>query len=330
MESQKLPPYGAALIMITLFKLASGQGLELRAARLRTSTVYKVYYLTGQSTSQIGLLYLPSCLATGATGSLIQLTNTNTGVVVGEHNQPFAQSGTLGVTPAGWDTSQHPVLNPNYTGLYRCTSDITGHMTAPQTYQLHVVVPPTKPVLQTPVSVYNDTVHNINCTSRGYPEPTVTLMVNNVVLPGSDTTNCTAGVCTKTRTASLEGSTYTPGQYINITCTVDINQPPFTCTTAQTSAVQAQCNASVKTNSKIGTVLVVAQCPAINAFELNYKPIATTSTRPDTNVPIECKVGYLSDNGTAITNTTCQNIGVWQPSLPLCESKAVHRLRQEW
>ena len=113
--------------------------MDLRASRLGTSTMHTVYYLSGQSTSQIGLQYLPSCQANSATGSLIQLINTNTGVVVGEHNQPFDQSGTLSNTIAGWDTTQHSTLNPSYTGLYNCTSDITGHMTARQAYQLHVV-----------------------------------------------------------------------------------------------------------------------------------------------------------------------------------------------
>ena len=97
-------------------------------------------------------------------------------------------------------------------------------------------------------------VHPISCTGQGYPVPTVTLMVNNAMLTGSDTTNCTAGVCTKTRTASLDGSTYTPGQSINITCTVDINQPPFNCTATTFPAVQAKCNAAAKTTSQTRTL----------------------------------------------------------------------------
>ena len=120
-------------------------------------------------------------------------------------------------------------------------------------------VPPTTPVLQIPVSVYNDTVYNINGTGRGYPEPTVTLMVNNVVLPGSDTTNCTGGVCTKTHTASLDGSNYTPGQSIDITCIVDVNQPPFTCTVAQNSSLQAQCYNTFKRNTKTRTIIVIGK-----------------------------------------------------------------------
>ena len=120
-------------------------------------------------------------------------------------------------------------------------------------------VPPTPPLLQTPVSVYNDTVYNINCTGRGYPEPTVTLLVNYDVLTGSDTTNCTGGVCAKTRTASLDGSNYTPGQSIRIACSVTINQPPFTCTIAQNSSLQAQCYTAVKTSSQARTVPVVGK-----------------------------------------------------------------------
>ena len=117
----------------------AGQVLELKARRLGDSTAYTAYYLTGQSASKIGLSYLPSCWAEYATGRLIQLTNTNTGVVVGERNQPFDNSVIFGVTAAGWDSSQYSTLNSSYTGLYKCTSDITGWTTAPETYQLHVV-----------------------------------------------------------------------------------------------------------------------------------------------------------------------------------------------
>ena len=134
-------------------------------------------------------------------------------------------------------------------------------------------VPPTTPVLQTPVSVYSDTLYNINCTGQGYPAPTVTLNVNNAVLPGSDTTNCTAGVCTKTHTASLDGSNYTPGQSINITCTVDINQPPFTCTAAQNATLQTQCsNTAAKTSAHTTTVPVVGKHQVVSAVILTQSP----------------------------------------------------------
>ena len=124
------------IIVCVLF--CAGQDLNLRSSRLGAAP-YTAYYLTGQSTSQIGLLYLPSCQATDAAGSLIQLTNTNTGVVAGQRNQSFDNTGTTNSVGASWDFTLHSTLNSNYTGLYRCTSDITSHMTATQTYQLHVV-----------------------------------------------------------------------------------------------------------------------------------------------------------------------------------------------
>ena len=133
-------------------------------------------------------------------------------------------------------------------------------------------VPPTTPVLQTPVSVYSDTMYTINCTGRGYPEPTVTLMVNNAVLPGSDTANCTAGVCTKTHTASLDGSNYTLGQSINITCTVDINQPQFTCTPALHSISQKNCTNTAKTSAHTRTVPVLGKHQVVSAVILTQGP----------------------------------------------------------
>ncbi|XP_065181995.1 uncharacterized protein LOC135812625 [Sycon ciliatum] len=283
----------------------NGQVLFLAASGLGISTAFTTYYLTGQSTSQIGTLYLPYCLARQATGSLIQLTNTNTGVVVGEHTQPFDQSGTADSTIVGWDTTQHSTLNSSYTGLYSCTSDVTGWMTARQTYQLHVVVPPTTPVLETPVSVYNDTLYNINCTGQGYPAPTVTLMVNNVVMTGTATSNCTAGVCTNTRTVSLDGSTYTPGQSINIACTVDINQPPFTCTGPKNSTLQAQCNNTAKTSAHTTTVPVVAtHCPAVgNTTTTNSIPRLAVGT----SRYVACNTGYSS--GKTGHNTSCVSNG---------------------
>ncbi|XP_065182283.1 uncharacterized protein LOC135812994 [Sycon ciliatum] len=260
----------ALVVGFAAISSVNGQYFDLQAPG--DSTVYTAYYLTGQSTSQFGQRYLPACLALGATGSLIQLTNTNTGVVVGEHKYHFDHSGSKDGAGDLWDIVQHPTLNSSYTGLYECTSDIAGHMRAERTYHLHVVVPPTTPVLQTPVSVYNDTLYNINCTGRGYPAPAVTLMVNNAVMTGTATSNCTAGVCTKTRTASLDGSTYTPGQSINITCIVDINQPPFNCTAAYNSTIKTQCDNAAKTISKTRSVPVVGKHQVVSAVILTQSP----------------------------------------------------------
>ncbi|XP_065182010.1 CUB and sushi domain-containing protein 3-like isoform X2 [Sycon ciliatum] len=166
-------------------------------------------------------------------------------------------------------------------------------------------------------------MHPINCTGQGYPEPTVTLMVDNVVMIRSYSNSCTGGVCTKTHTASLDGSNFTPGHTINITCTVDINQPPFTCTAAQNSTLQTQCNAAAKSRSQTRMLTVVAQCPHLDDLGFNYKPITGFSRTFGTNISIQCRTGYLSTNALGTTTTTCQSGGVWSPSPPGCENCSI-------
>ncbi|XP_065181280.1 fibrillin-1-like isoform X2 [Sycon ciliatum] len=187
-----------------------------------------------------------------------------------------------------------------------------------QTYQLKVVVPPT--ILSLNTSHYVDTsntAHPISCKGQGYPEPTVTLMVNNVVMTGRDSNNCAAGICTKTRTASLDGSTFTPGQSISITCTVDINQPPFTCTAAYDPAVQAKCNAAAKTTSHTRTIPVGEPCPLLDSSP-GYDFNATFSNVSGTILGISCRAGFTVDARTSSIDTiTCQRNGMWTP-LPTC------------
>ena len=98
----------------------------------------------------------------------------------------------------------------------------------------------------------------MNCTGRGYPEPTVTLFVDDVELTGNDTSNCTGGVCTTTRSAALDGSSYTPGVNVSIKCSVDINQPPFKCT--PTVTVAPACANAEKNLSQTRTVPVIGEC----------------------------------------------------------------------
>ena len=117
---------------------STGQVLTLKAVGQGTAP-FTAYYLNGQSTADIGVSYLPSCEAQRATGSNIKLINTDTNVVVGEHNRGFDQSGSVSSTSVEWDTVNHPTLNQSYTGLYKCISNVPGAMTAQQTFQLHVV-----------------------------------------------------------------------------------------------------------------------------------------------------------------------------------------------
>ncbi|XP_065181286.1 latent-transforming growth factor beta-binding protein 2-like [Sycon ciliatum] len=275
------------------------------------------YYLSGSSTAHVGQSFLPSCvvfeLDSGASGQYIQLINTNT-------NATVAEQGAFTVPPSGhtllyWNTSSHDTLDPTYTGLYRCITDTA---MSEETYQINVVVPPT--ILSFNTSHYvdnNNTIHPISCTGQGYPEPTVTLMVNNVVVTGTATSNCTAGVCTKTRTASLDGSTYTPGQSINITCTVDINQPPFTCTATNVHEIQARCYNAAKTTSQTRTVPVVAPCPLFDPSR-GYDFNATFSNASGTVLGISCRAGFTVDTSmSSIDTITCQGNRMWTP-LPNC------------
>ncbi|XP_065195820.1 uncharacterized protein LOC135827219 [Sycon ciliatum] len=131
-------PLTVALILLNILQLSRGQVyVSLRAPSLGVSTAYTVYYLNGSSTAQVGQFYLPACraegLATGGNGQYIRLTNTNTSTTV-------AERGAFDLTPAAiatllWNTSSHDTLDPTYTGLYRCTSDVGD---APRTYQLNV------------------------------------------------------------------------------------------------------------------------------------------------------------------------------------------------
>ncbi|XP_065182268.1 neurogenic locus notch homolog protein 1-like [Sycon ciliatum] len=279
---------------------------------------HTVNYLNGSSTAQVGLGYLPQCRATGrdagGSGQYLRLTNTDTSTTVADLGA-FAVGSFLDTPKLFWSTSSHDTLDPTYTGQYRCITDLG---VSAQTYQLNVVVPPT--ILSFNTSDYVDnsnTVHPISCIGQGYPEPTVKLMVNSVVLTGTATNNCTAGVCTKTRTASLDGSTYTPGQSINITCTVDINQPPFTCTIAQVSAVQAECNATAKTTSHTRTIPVGAPCPLFDPSHV-YDFNATFSNVSGTVLGISCRAGFTKDTSTSSIDTiTCQDNGMWT-TLPTC------------
>ncbi|XP_065182017.1 fibrillin-1-like [Sycon ciliatum] len=307
--------------LIACVPYCNGQvGVELSAPSLGGGlTSHIVYYLNGSSTAQVGPHYLPSCLAVGqghgGSGQYFRLTNTNTSTIVAEQGA-FTLEQDVFTSRLLWNTSSHATLDPTYTGLYRCITDVG---MSPETYQLNVVVPPT--ILSFNTSDYVDnsnTAHPISCKGQGYPAPTVTLMVNSVVLTGSDTTNCTGGVCTKTRTASLDGSTYTLGQSINIACTVDFNQPPFTCTVALTSEVQAQCNdAASKTTSQTRTVPVVASCPLLDS-SLGHDFNATFSNASGTVLGISCRAGFTVDASTSSIDTiTCQGNGMWT-RLPNC------------
>ena len=86
--------------------------------------------------------------------------------------------------------------------------------------------------------------------------PTVKVFANGVEFPGVDIRSCTGGVCTTLRVASLNGISYTAGTMVNATCSVDINQPSFNCTAAQTASLQTACISAAKpvTQSKTARV----------------------------------------------------------------------------
>eukprot|EP00117_Sycon_ciliatum_P006612 scpid80899/ scgid5282/ len=308
------------VVIVAAISSVNGQSLDLRAIRLGTSTAYTAYYLTGQSTSQIGQLYLPSCLAQGATGSLIQLTNTNTGVVVGEHNQPFDQSGSATSTIVEWDTVKHPTLDGSYTGLYKCISDVPGAMTAQQTFRLHVVVLPGISLFNHPTNLVGDTKYQVACKGHGYPMPTVKLFANDVELPrfGTDLKICTGGVCGVTHWALLNGVSYTANTMANIKCSVDINQPSFTCSAANKASLQTACFTASKTAEQSSTRQVSTTCLQLGTYR-GYQYNGAYSSDIGTMLDVSCRTGYTSRD--SINSITCQTNGAWTP-LPVCSGGA--------
>ncbi|XP_065182312.1 uncharacterized protein LOC135813022 [Sycon ciliatum] len=256
----------------TTLPVCSGQvRVRMRAIALPARTAFTVYYLNGSSTAQVGLGYLPSCRAkginVGGNAQYLRLTNTDTGAISAERGG-FTLLHTAATTLL-WNTSAHPTLNPTITGLYRCSSDV-GDVTG--TYRLNVVVLPKMTSFNAPAEVVNNTMYTLNCTGHGYPVPAVNVLVNGVELPGNDTSNnCTDGVCIKTLSISLDGKSYTPGVTVNITCSVDINQPPFICTSAKTAGLKPECDNAVKIVSQTTIIPVVA-------IASTAAPSATSST----------------------------------------------------
>eukprot|EP00117_Sycon_ciliatum_P016725 scpid80793/ scgid16028/ len=309
------------VVIVAAISSVNGQSLDLRAIRLGTSTAYTAYYLTGQSTSQIGQLYLPSCLAQGATGSLIQLTNTNTGVVVGEHNQPFDQSGSATSTIVEWDTVKHPTLDGSYTGLYKCISDVPGAMTAQQTFRLHVLSLPDRRSFTLPYYMYGNAMYQVKCIASGYPKPTMKVLLNGVEQPGQSSSSCSNGQCVTTRYAILNDITYTTGQtYHSVTCFADINQPPFNCSAAKTGSVETNCINALKTDTYIQTSNIQKRCDDLLGFHVGYQFNPTYSISDiGALYGVSCAAGYISRD--TITSITCQANGAWTP-LPVCSGGA--------
>eukprot|EP00117_Sycon_ciliatum_P050399 scpid80978/ scgid3529/ len=307
------------VVIVAAISSVNGQSLDLRAIRLGTSTAYTAYYLTGQSTSQIGQLYLPSCLAQGATGSLIQLTNTNTGVVVGEHNQPFDQSGSATSTIVEWDTVKHPTLDGSYTGLYKCISDVPGAMTAQQTFRLHVLSLPDRRSFTLPYYMYGNAMYQVKCIASGYPKPTMKVLLNGVEQPGQSSSSCSNGQCVTTRYAILNDITYTTGQTQHtIKCSVDINQPSFTCSAANKASLQTACFTASKTAEQSSTRQVSTTCLQLGTYR-GYQYNGAYSSDIGTMLDVSCRTGYTSRD--SINSITCQTNGAWTP-LPVCSGGA--------
>ena len=82
------------------------------------------------------------------------------------------------------------------------------------------------------------------------------VLANGVEVPGDTVRLCTHGVCMTTRSALLNDVTYTAGQTFTLACSVNINQPSFTCSAAKTASVQRACIGALKTETQSSTASV--------------------------------------------------------------------------
>ncbi|XP_065181317.1 mucin-5AC-like [Sycon ciliatum] len=302
--------------LIACVPYCNGQVLTLKAVGQGTAP-FIAYYLRVQRTADIGVSYLPSCEAQGATGSNIKLINTDNNMVVGEHNQPFDQSGSATSTIVEWDTVHHPTLDERYTGLYECISDVPGAMTAQQTFRLHVISLPSIQHFTLP-SLYGNAMFQVSCDAHGYPKPTMKVLLNGVEQPGQSSSRCSDGECRTTRYTILNDITYTTGQtHHNVTFSADINQPPFNCSAAKNGFVETNCNSALKTKKYIQTSNIQKLCKYL-PFEYPYNP--TSSRAIGTVLGVSCGTGYISRD--TITSIKCQANGAWTP-LPVCSGGQV-------
>ena len=94
---------------------------------------YAAYFADGQNTLE-AFFGLPRCeVFGGGSGEYLELYNVNASLPV-EHRGSF-DNGPRDSTSVQWNYTAFPMLDPSFTGLYRCR---TNGITSKATYQLNV------------------------------------------------------------------------------------------------------------------------------------------------------------------------------------------------
>ena len=124
-----------------------------------------MHYLVGQSTCLIGWDLLPSCIHVGSSSPNRTLLHSQ--LVNVETNATIQEYGPLEILPSQyvpflyWNTSAHPLLDSNYTGLYSC---VTAGQATPETYQLNVVGKRNYKVIMDSDREPRINVYSVNCS----------------------------------------------------------------------------------------------------------------------------------------------------------------------
>ena len=100
---------------------------------IQNTNTYAAYFADGQNTLEV-LFGLPMCYVKGrGSGEYLELYNVNTSFPVG-HRGSFV-NGDADSTSLQWNNIAYPMLDPSFTGLYRCR---TNGIISKATYQLNV------------------------------------------------------------------------------------------------------------------------------------------------------------------------------------------------
>ncbi|XP_065182021.1 uncharacterized protein LOC135812676 [Sycon ciliatum] len=221
------------LILLFIASVPTSNGMTNAGYRL--GRVESVYYLTGQSTCELGLNGLPFCVSQdrspfgGDDHQDAVLVQADSGIRMNRYVPPNSTTPFL-----SWDTATHHTLSPTYSGLYRCSRNPT---LAPETYELNVVVPLRITVKK--LIVLNRLSEA--CTATGYPKPMLNVSVDGVAANCDTVYKLHKGVWTSICRINLRLANAT-GRYLQIRCTA--NFPRFDCSPGQTQSVQDACNAA--------------------------------------------------------------------------------------
>ncbi|XP_065181253.1 mucin-5AC-like [Sycon ciliatum] len=303
-------------------EVVKGQVVSLSAAGTgQTTTAFTVTFGDGQPTADV-TSYLPVCIVGSGSGPFIRLEKTDGSLVLAETGA-FTVFGRAPV-----NSTEHPILDTSYTGLYHCR---TVDRNSSQTYQLNIVAQQVQSGIS-PTSLtlpYSGVSYTIPCRSSGnFPlnaSWSLTLSLDSQKIKTVTYTNMVDSMVSFRRNDSqiVFTESDTSGVTFNVICTT-LYTTNFDCiglgsTPSRPQSVIDRCVNAAQAISTTVSVTIQAKCPTINDSKFNYKPVASFNTLPGTTVSIECITGFLSNKSMEITQSTCQGNGRWQPSQPLCE-----------